>query len=101
MRILAGRRHETMGQLARELGVTERTIRNDVLVLTVDYPLETVRGNGGCIKLANGYQTHKIILSREQQKILNQMMDKADEYQQKILREILTAFGSPVIKEKK
>lgn len=100
MRILGGRRQETIGRLASELGVTERTIRNDVLVLTVKYPLETVRGNGGCVRLAHGYRTHKIILSQEQQKVLNQMLDKADEYQQKILKEILTLFGSPVIKEK-
>ena len=45
MRILVSRRHETMGQLASELLVTDRTIRSDITALAVDYPLETVRGN--------------------------------------------------------
>ena len=42
MRIMVARREESMQVLARELGVTDRTIRNDILVLTAKYPLDTV-----------------------------------------------------------
>ena len=100
MRILVSRRHETMGQLAGELGVTDRTIRSDIVALTVDYPLDTVRGNGGCVKVAAWYYPHKNIFSQEQQTVLMQMLDKADEPQQKVLREMLSAFGSPFIRER-
>lgn len=41
MRIMVARRQENMQVLAAELGVTDRTIRNDILVLTAEYPLET------------------------------------------------------------
>lgn len=34
MRIMVARRQENMQVLAAELGVTDRTIRNDILVLT-------------------------------------------------------------------
>ena len=53
MRIMTARRQESMGRLALELGVTRRTIRSDITALTVDYPLETQRGNGGCVKVAD------------------------------------------------
>ena len=96
MRILASRRHETMSRLASELGVTDRTIRTDITVLTVDYPLDTIRGNGGHVKVADWYHPHKRILSREQQTVLIQILDKADELQQKVLREMLRAYGSPI-----
>lgn len=101
MRILIGRRRETMTRLARELGVTDRTIRTDITILTVDYPLDTVRGNGGCVKVADWYHPHRNIFSREQESVVIAMLDKADEpYQQKVLREMLAAFGSPATREK-
>ena len=53
MRIMVARRQENMQVLAAELGVTDRTIRNDILVLTAEYPLETSRGNGGGVRIAD------------------------------------------------
>lgn len=88
-----------MSTLARELGVTDRTIRTDIALLTVDHPLETVRGNGGCVKLADWYQPYKNILSQEQQQVLSRMIEKGDEYHAKVLREILVAYGSPTKKK--
>ena len=99
VRILVSRRHETMKQLASELNVTDRTIRTDITVLTVDYPLETVRGNGGCVKVADWYHPHRNILSQEQQNLLITFLDKGDNYQQKVLREMLFAFGSQDARE--
>ena len=83
-----------MRNLAFELGVTDRTIRSDITALTVDHPIETIRGNGGCVKLAEWYHPHRNILSQEHQTVLRQMLDKADEYQNRVLLEILTSFGS-------
>ena len=93
VRILVSRRRETMKQLA-SVNVTDRTIRTDITVLTVDYPFETVRGNSGCVKVADWYQPHRNILSQEQQNLLITLLDKGDNYQQKVLREMLFAFGS-------
>ena len=63
IRILMGRRQETMPQLAHELGVCVNTIKNDLLALTVDehYPLDTVPGNGGGVILRDFKHQHKII----------------------------------------
>ena len=95
MRILTARRRETMGCLANELNVTSRTIRTDITALMVDYPLETLRGNGGCVKVADWYHPHRNLLSEEQQRTLSQLMESANEQQAKVLREMLVEYGSP------
>ena len=67
-----------MQVLAAELGVTDRTIRNDILVLTAEYPLETTRGNGGGVRIADWYHPHKNIFSQDQISVLEQL-HKVDE----------------------
>lgn len=95
MRILVASRATTMPVLARTFGVTTRTIQNDILALTVDYPLETQRGNGGCVKVADWYHPYRNLLSEEQQSTLSQLMESANEQQAKVLREMLVEYGSP------
>ena len=76
MRILTARRSITMPELARTFQVTTRTIQNDVVALTVDYPLETQQGKGGCVRVAQWYHPHRNILSGEQQRVLAEIMKK-------------------------
>ena len=95
MRILTARRSETMARLAMELNVASRTIRSDILALTVDYPLETVRGNGGCVRVAEWYHPHRNMLSQQQQTVLSQLMESATEQQREVLRQMLVEYGSP------
>ena len=94
---LCTRRQDTVGNLAREFDVSEKTIRRDIEVLACSYPIETVRGRyGGGVKVEEWYYPHKSILSQEQQTVLTQLLDKADESQRRVLLEVLTAFGAPV-----
>ena len=83
MRIMVARRQENMQVLASELGVSDRTIRNDIVALTAEYPLETYRGNGGGVRIAEWYHPHKNIMSQEQISVLEQLMEKADDAQKK------------------
>ena len=94
MRILTARRSITMPELARTFQVTTRTIQNDVVALTVDYPLETQRGNGGCVKVADWYHPHRNILSCEQQRVLSELIGNCDAYQANVLRQMLVEYGS-------
>lgn len=95
MRIIVARRQMTMAELAQMLDVATRTIRRDILTLTADYPLETLKGNGGCVYLPDWYHPHRNILSNEQQQTLSQLMESANEQQAKVLRELLLEYGSP------
>lgn len=101
MRILTARRRETMGRLADELHVTSRTIRSDVIALTVDYPLETQRGNGGCVKVADWYHPHRNILSGEQQRVLSELSGVCDAHQASVLHQMLSEYGSSQHRPKK
>lgn len=94
IRIMVARRQESMQVLARELGVSDRTIRNDILVLTTEYPLETVRGNGGGVRIADWYHPHKNILTTEQMTVLQQLMSVADDNQKRVLDQMLREYGS-------
>ena len=94
MRIMVARRQESMQVLASELGVTDRTIRADILALTAEYPLETVRGNGGGVRIADWYHPHKNILSREQISVLEHLLPQADDEQKRVLDQMLREYGS-------
>ena len=84
-----------MGRLAFEFGVSTRTIYRDILVLTVDYPLEAYKGKGGCVRVAEWYHPHRNVLSKEQQTVLSQLMETATEQQCEVLRQMLVEYGSP------
>ncbi len=94
MRIMTARRSETAPRLARELEVSINTIRRDILILTLDYPLETQRGNGGCVKVADWYHPHRNILSCEQQRVLSDLSSICDTHQANVLNQMLTEYGS-------
>ena len=95
MRILVARRSETAPRLARELGVGVNTIRRDILALTLDFPLETIPGKYGCVRVAEWYHPHRNIMSMEQQTVLSQLMESATERQREVLRQMLVEYGSP------
>lgn len=94
MRILIARRSETQATLAAELGVSVSTVYRDIVRLTVDYPLETQRGNGGCVKVADWYHPHRNILSNEQQAVLAELLSSCDEHQANVLKQMLVEYGS-------
>ena len=62
--LLCQRRRETISNLAAELGVSERTIRRDVEMLTLRYPIETVCGRyGGGVRTVS--YTHLDVYKRQ------------------------------------
>jgi len=100
MRILVSRRHATMRQLANDLGVSVHTVYRDIEFLTSDHPIETIRGNGGGVRLPDWYKPHTTTLTRNQQQALVQLLEKADEFEATAIREILISHGSPDIRKK-
>ncbi len=52
---LCQKRFDTTKNLAELFGVCERTIRNDLVVLTCSYPIETSFGPYGGIRVANWF----------------------------------------------
>ena len=72
--VLSQRRHDQVKNLAVEFGVTERTIRTDIEILSCSYPIETVRGRyGGGVRVADWYHRDRKTLSPEQVDLLKRL----------------------------
>lgn len=72
--VLCHRRHETMSNLAFEFGVSIRTIRNDIDILSLSYPIETIRGRyGGGVNIADGFYMNRKYLKPSQQELLERL----------------------------
>ena len=66
----AARRRDTYDNLAFEFKVSMRTIRRDIAILMCSYPIETSRGYGGGVKVADGYYLHHRTLNKKQVALL-------------------------------
>jgi len=95
IRILRGRKKDTVNNLAFELKVSERTIRRDLLTLTVDegYHIDTLQGNGGGVVFQDHRKPHKGALSQEQIRVLEELAQHAGDYEAGVLAGILESFG--------
>ena len=94
IQVLCRRRHELIANLAFEFGVTTRTIKTDLLELSLSYPVYTVPGryNGG-VYIAEDYYIGKQYLSDEQLQTIISILDKVDDDQRKVLESIIKDFG--------
>ena len=100
MRILNSNRRDTMSNLAFRFGVSIRTICYDIEILMASYPIETVRGKGGCVQLAEGYNTYQNFLSQDQQETLIEIFPLLNERQSDVIYGLLLACGSKRNKER-
>ena len=90
---LCVRRQEQISNLAEEFGVNERTIRRDLLELGCSYPIETTRGNGGGVKIADWYHRDRRYLSPEQADLLSRLTTSVEGADLEILTGILRQFA--------
>jgi predicted DNA-binding transcriptional regulator YafY len=89
-----GRRTETVPRLARELGVSKNTVYRDIELLSIDYPIRTKQGNSGGITLGKWNHPHKNLFSREQKRVLTELLAFADKYQADIVEGLIMAYGT-------
>ena len=100
MRILESSRQEKMINLAFHFNVTRKTICTDIEILMASYPIETVKGRYGCVKLEDGYAMYRSFLSDEQQETLFEIFPTLNEKQSKMIAGLLRAHGSMRNKER-
>ena len=93
LKLLISRRKSTVPILMHEFHVSEKTIRRDIRALMLKYPLETFSGNGGGVQIPEWYAPNKNLLSKEVVTVLEELLQKADVYQSRILKQILARFG--------
>lgn len=93
LEVLCLRRFETVENLAFEFGVTGRTIRNDILMLSLEYPIYTTQGNGGGIHVDEKYRLGKSFLKEEQQELLQRLLPQLNGKDAEVMKSIINKFG--------
>lgn len=74
LRALCRRRYETIGNLATEFEVSERTIRRDVEILSYTEPIYTQAGrHAGGVYVVEGYQADRVYMSDAEIAVLQKL----------------------------
>lgn len=74
MRTLCRRRHETISNLAREFGVSPRTIQRDVQVLSLTEPIYTQCGRyGGGVYISQEYRMDRMYMTDSELSVLHKL----------------------------
>ena len=94
LHLLCKRRHETAINLSAELGVSERTIRADLVILSCYYPIQVVRGRfGGGIHLPDWFHMESRTLSSKQQVLLMKVRKTLSGDDLQVMNSILAQFA--------
>ena len=109
LKALCRRRYETIGNLATEFEVSERTIRRDVEILSYTEPIYTQSGrHAGGVYVVDGYHMDRMYMSEEEIALLKKIRDAANQQnaglllpgEEKTLERIIRAYAKPKINEK-
>lgn len=96
LEVLCERRHDTRENLAKEFGVSKRTIEYDVLELSCNYPIDTKRGKGGFVFVAEWFDLHKSSWTDEQYALLEKLKAEATGKDKQILESIFKKCNKPL-----
>ena len=94
LEVLCERRQEKIANLAFVFGVTPRTIKNDLLELSLSYPVYTTVGRyHGGVYISDDYYLGKQYLSEEELKLIISLQATVDDDQRRLLQSIVKKFG--------
>ena len=94
---LSDHRFTTYSELASKFGISRRTAVRDIEAHTCAAPIFTVQGNGGGIRVADGWYISRRYLRDEHESFLRELMDGLQPDQQAKMNEILLAFAKPKV----
>ena len=104
LKALCRRRYETIGNLAEEFDVSERTIRRDIEVLSYTEPIYTQSGrHAGGVYVVDGYHLDRMYMSEEEIALLRKIKSVANTQnlsfllpgEEKILERMICAYSKP------
>ena len=96
---LSDNRQSSHREMADRFGVSKNTIVNDIAELTLFAPIDTIAGNGGGIRVADGWYISRRYLHDDQEELLRRLLPGLQPEDQKTMERILTAFAKPETKE--
>ena len=81
--------------LAEHFKVSKHTIDRDILELSCDYPIFTVQGKGGGIRVADGWYVSRRYLQPDQEDLLRSLIPGLQPEDRAKMEEILRGFARP------
>ncbi len=93
LEVLCLRRHETTDNLAHEFNVSRETIRRDIRILTCSYPVETVSGGHGGIRVAEWFHLDRRALNSAEITFLRRLAESLSGSDLEMLNRIITQFS--------
>ena len=97
LELLSDRRQETVANLMAQFGVSRCTVLRDIEALSISAPIFTVQGNGGGVRVADGYYYGNRYLHDDQEALLRKLMIGLQPDEQKTIQGILESFGKPQV----
>ena len=89
---LCQRRFDTVNNLAYEFDVANSTIRNDISILSLNYPIYTTQGKGGGVHVSDGYYIGREYLKSSQAELLKKLARTLEGVDKQTMQSILDAF---------
>lgn len=89
---LCEKRFETIENLAFEFEVSRSTIKRDIEILSISYPLYTKSGIGGGVSVLDDFRLGKKYLSDEQSELLERLLKELNGTDVKVMQSIITQF---------
>lgn len=81
--------------LASRFNVAERTIQRDIEKLSCEYPIYTVQGNGGGVRVLGTWYYSRVYLKDRQEQLLISLLDELDSEDKAVMQSILDSFARP------
>ena len=80
LRILSLKRRSTIDELAKELGVSERTIMRDIVLLSSEKPIFTMPGKNGGVYIDTHYVSTRLHMKKHETDLLNKIVSDIENY---------------------
>lgn len=87
--VLYERQNDTIGNLAFEFSVSSHTIRNDIRVLELEYPVYTKMGAGGGVFILDSSRLQQRWLTVRQRELLMDVCGILDDEQTLMMKSII------------
>ena len=87
--MLYERQNDTVGNLAFELSVSSHTIRNDIRILELEYPIYTKVGAGGGVFILDSSRLQQRWLTVRQRELLMDVCSALDNEQALLIKSII------------
>ncbi len=87
--VLYERQNDTVGNLAFEFSVSSHTIRNDIRVLELEYPIYTKVGMGGGVFILDSSRLQQRWVTVRQRELLMDLCDTLENEQALLMKSII------------